>query len=58
MAPESVAFFKQEKENRDESYHISFVKPTNTLFSRVLVNITNTDDGNTTELSYQHNGNI
>jgi len=35
MAPESIAFFKQEKEKGDEGYHVSFLKPTNTLFLRV-----------------------
>jgi len=53
-APNSVTIFKQD--NGSGRYYLWFRKPRNTLFSQVLVNITDTDDGNTTEFSFQHNG--
>jgi len=56
--PKSISFFKQEIENNTGSYTLWFRKPRNTLFSQVLVNITDTDDGKTTELSYPVNGEI
>jgi len=56
MPPRSISFFKQDSENNTGSYNLWFRKPRNTLFSQVLVDITDTDDGNTTELSYQFNG--
>jgi len=47
VSPKSITFIERNVENKSGSYYLSFMKPANCLFSSVLVNITDTDDGNT-----------
>jgi len=56
MAPKSISIFKQKEENKTGGYYLSFMKPNNTVFSKVLVNITGTDDKLSTKLNYTLHG--
>jgi len=56
MAPKSISIFKQKEENGTEGYYFSFLKPNNTLFSQILVNIKDTDERFSTQFSYKLNG--
>jgi len=47
VSPKSITFLERKVENKSGSYYLSFMKPANCLFSRVLVNITDTDNENT-----------
>lgn len=57
IPPASITFFENEAINGTGSYQLWFNIPKTCLFSQVLVSITDTDDGNSTEFTYQHNGN-
>lgn len=45
MAPAEVAFYEKEVGNLARSYHLWFVKPNDSEFTEVLVNITDKDGG-------------